>query len=78
MPNLRALRNAGKPISTGPFAMLASSNHPLDCLKSQIKRNTTAFANKKRAAVAGGSKVNREASNRVDRSHSQSRVGQSQ
>jgi len=34
MPNLRALRNAGKPISTGPFAMLASSNHPLDCLKS--------------------------------------------
>jgi hypothetical protein len=25
---------------------------------------------KKRAAVAGGSKVNREASNRVDRSHS--------
>jgi hypothetical protein len=30
-------------------------------------------ANKKRAAVAGGSKVNREASNRVDRSHSMSR-----
>src|SRR5882757_6468697 len=40
MPNLRALRNAGKPISTGPFAMLASSNHPLDCLKSQ---NSHAF-----------------------------------
>jgi hypothetical protein len=28
---------------------------------------------KKGAAVAGGSKVNREASNRVDRSHSMSR-----
>jgi hypothetical protein len=28
----------------------------------------------KRAAVAGGSKVNREASNRVDRSHSMSRT----
>ena len=28
---------------------------------------------KKRAAVAGGSKVNREASNRVDRSHSMSK-----
>jgi hypothetical protein len=27
----------------------------------------------KRAAVSGGSKVNREASNRVDRSHSMSR-----
>jgi hypothetical protein len=34
MPNLRVLRNAGKPISTGPFAMLASSNHPLDSLKT--------------------------------------------
>jgi hypothetical protein len=30
-------------------------------------------AKQKRAAVAGGSKVNREASNRVDRSHSMSR-----
>jgi hypothetical protein len=29
---------------------------------------------KKGAAVAGGSKVNREASNRVDRSHSMSRT----
>jgi hypothetical protein len=28
---------------------------------------------KKRAAVAGGSRVNREASNRVDRSHSMSK-----
>jgi hypothetical protein len=33
------------------------------------KRDST----KKGAAVAGGSKVNREASNRVDRSHSMSR-----
>jgi len=31
-------------------------------------------ATKKGAAVAGGSKVNREASNRVDRSHSMSRT----
>jgi hypothetical protein len=34
----------------------------------------TAVADKKGAAVAGGSKVNREASNRVDRSHSMSRT----
>jgi len=44
----------------------------------KIKRSTAAFANKKEPPFAGGSKVNREASNRVDRSHSQSRVGQSQ
>jgi hypothetical protein len=31
------------------------------------------MAHKKRAAVAGGSKLYREASNRVDRSHSMSR-----
>jgi hypothetical protein len=36
-----------------------------------VARNGT--AEKKGAAVSGGSKVNREASNRVDRSHSMSR-----
>ena len=43
MPNLRALRNAGKPISTGPFAMLPSSNHPLDSLKTPFTLRLTAI-----------------------------------
>jgi hypothetical protein len=37
------------------------------------RQMTRTGTHKKRAAVSGGSKVNREASNRVDRSHSMSR-----
>jgi hypothetical protein len=38
-----------------------------------LKNGTTMTMPKKRAAVAGGSSDNREASNRVDRSHSMSK-----
>src|ERR1700732_1013127 len=40
-----------------------------------LKKGATLPDAKKRAAVAGGSSDNREASNRVDRSHSVSKIG---
>jgi hypothetical protein len=40
-----------------------------------LKKGATLPNAQKRAAVAGGSSDNREASNRVDRSHSVSKIG---
>jgi hypothetical protein len=56
--------------------MVSSGNPAVDGVVNAQRRAACAgdaIRAKKGAAVAGGSKVNREASNRVDRSHSMSR-----